>query len=907
MINAVSSALPGQNSGDNTENSAVGAGSPPEPGVTQAANNPYTPPSPYAESLKQKVSSSGGGVTPALDAVPSFNPTNPPAAAGGTGANEGDDNNDNNSSDGNKPKKKSFLGGMSAKMLVGAVLLFILVLGSGAGLYLSQQSQDIRQQASISCADMSENDCKAAEANGCRWNPDAGLQKSCNQIPLDECEGVKGCEIKYQNTTNDSRYCSGGYYLGACSGQYRESGGSSGAAPQPGTSTTSTAGCDNGVPIGGTACQSQGDSKQYRCGPGSYTPGGNNWIAENCSSGQTCQGTSCTGGGGGGGTGPNCSSCVGSCGATGCNTNCDANTNPRDDCGIWPAAFMCEKDAAWDTACNDQTCIKDGSDKCVTAITDYTNPASWCKKFQFDSNAPNSAASVVYVGNNGQVCVEGSGCDRNALDWNCTSETPAGSYSAQCLAPLPQQVGNLKYEFKVDGTAPKNFGQAVFYLSLSRNSYPNHQQGFAELTQWLGKPTWSDNCTSVDWCGYWLHNFNDPDPNASGHSISWTWDASKVLNFGGQSNITINSLATKVQELKDANKLPSSYGMNVAVEFRLPNNGGVFKFNNQNEKRMDISPYACAPPPTTPPPTTPPPQLSCNDTCAPNPNQNPCPSGLSCLNIAQSGQAAQYRCRNASYPTQTDCKPPVVPLKCNDICVNPNSPAAPKTDQCQTDLGPSYACTEVKTEKGDSTYRCRNTSYPDQPSCQPPAPMCLSISMSPSAPTLNSQVTFTCGQVAGISNYDFRVIKPDGTIDDINANGNVSAPYTIAQSGAYRAECRLCATPNCDAWPTDGVGGLACKESSQCLGLMTCANSIAPSCVEEKCVCGAPGQSPNDPTPTPTTTPPPGGGGGNTIGIPCVGADHAKCADALICVPGTGSPMCIQGACTCSTAGQSPN
>lgn len=253
---------------------------------------------------------------------------------------------------------------------------------------------------------------------------------------------------------------------------------------------------------------------------------------------------------------------------------------------------MCDAQAAWNTGCNENNCIKNSSGGCVTPITDYSNPGSWCKKFQFDSNAPNNAASVVYVGNGGQVCMEGTGCDKNALDMNCAAETPAGNYTLACSPPKPNQtVGDLRYEVKVDGTAPKNFGQAVFFLSLSKNSYPNHQQGFAELTQWLGKPTWSDNCTSVDWCGYWIHQINDPDPN-SNNTVSWIWDKNKSLSFsGGQQNININMIANKVKELKDQGKLPANYTMKLAGEFRLPPD---FQTKHPlGEKTIDISPYAC--------------------------------------------------------------------------------------------------------------------------------------------------------------------------------------------------------------------------------------------------------------------------------------------------------------------------
>jgi len=58
-----------------------------------------------------------------------------------------------------------------------------------------------------------------------------------------------------------------------------------------------TGSCDNGIPVGGTACATQGGAAQYRCLFGS-TPGASLWAAESCNGG-TCSGSSCTTGGGG--------------------------------------------------------------------------------------------------------------------------------------------------------------------------------------------------------------------------------------------------------------------------------------------------------------------------------------------------------------------------------------------------------------------------------------------------------------------------------------------------------------------------------------------------------------------------------------------------------------------------------
>ena len=70
--------------------------------------------------------------------------------------------------DSTKPKKK-----LNLKMIIGVVVLLLVVLGSGAGFYLSQQQQDLRQQAydgGIPGCCKSNSDCPSGEecsvANG---------------------------------------------------------------------------------------------------------------------------------------------------------------------------------------------------------------------------------------------------------------------------------------------------------------------------------------------------------------------------------------------------------------------------------------------------------------------------------------------------------------------------------------------------------------------------------------------------------------------------------------------------------------------------------------------------------------------------------------------------------------------
>lgn len=138
-----------------------------------------------------------------------------------------------------------------------------------------------------------------------------------------------------------------------------------------------------------------------------------------------------------------CSSCTGSCNSGGCTVTCDEYTNPFN-CGYSPGTFYCRGRSQ--SACGDQhgsyiggsagdikigqsveLNLPDGSGTFTTS--------TWCSTIQADSNAPNSAAVVVFVGDNGETCVEGTGCDPDSLDWDCEN-TPV---------PAPVTVSGTVY------------------------------------------------------------------------------------------------------------------------------------------------------------------------------------------------------------------------------------------------------------------------------------------------------------------------------------------------------------------------------------------------------------------------------------------------------------------------------
>jgi hypothetical protein len=96
-------------------------------------------------------------------------------------------------SDSTKPKKKTNL-----KLVVGVVVLFLVLLGSGAGFYLSQQQQDLRQRASITC-DLFNDDQVACEGAGCTFTPD---YPNCGAPDVNGNCNVPGCNtsVRCQGT-----------------------------------------------------------------------------------------------------------------------------------------------------------------------------------------------------------------------------------------------------------------------------------------------------------------------------------------------------------------------------------------------------------------------------------------------------------------------------------------------------------------------------------------------------------------------------------------------------------------------------------------------------------------------------------------------------------------------------------
>lgn len=316
---------------------------------------------------------------------------------------------------------------------------------------------------------------------------------------------------------------------------------------------------------------------------------------------------------------------------------------------------------------------------------------------------------------------------------------PAGTYSSACSPAAPNQtIGNLSYDLRVTGAQPANIGSVVFFIGFYGNQ---HSRALSD--NFLGTPTWSTTCYDQGWCGYWLKQVNDPNPNQGGETIAWLWDGSSATV--GSNNRTINQIATEIQRLKNLpvgnpDKLPANYRLAVHAEYRLPD-GTRYQFAGNGTQLLNIVPNACSSP-TTPTPTpaaptptptpatptpTPTPQLTCNSVCSPVSATNPVDQCTQ-VNNNWSCDPTSRRCRLTANPTSITCD--AAPLVCNSDC-NPNS----RTDAC-TAANANWSC-------DDATSKCRLTTNPTSTSCQ----------AAPGAVACNQTCTSTAQCVLTNANY----------------------------------------------------------------------------------------------------------------------------------------------------------
>ncbi len=186
--------------------------------------------------------------------------------------------------------------------------------------------------------------------------------------------------------------------------------------------------------------------------------------------------------------------CSGWCNKDGCGNDCP---------GIWPVSFYCSGRSH--SACNElhgsflgygvpAGSIRYGQNVKVKKDGKEIYISSWCTTVQADSNAPGSEAIVVFIGDNGEYCVEGTGCNPDSLDWDCSQTTPTPTPTeipTKTPTPTPKTLDcgetGCKDDEDCSGDHVCTFaypGVPVYVCSI-----PNPEPDCTE------DPTWENCCT----------------------------------------------------------------------------------------------------------------------------------------------------------------------------------------------------------------------------------------------------------------------------------------------------------------------------------------------------------------------------------------------------------------------------
>lgn len=373
-------------------------------------------------------------------------------------------------------------------------------------------------------------------------------------------------------------YGSDGNFGGGSCGDRRAA-----ACADHGGSKSGGGSCDDG--IDGSGC----GSLNKDCCPGA-----------GCDSGLSCTNNKCilpnTG------NDPKCSTCSGSCGATGCNTSCDG-IDPHS-CDIWNASFVCNGRSG--SGCNSAN----GSSTLPSPLDYANNPATWCKTYQFDSNAPNGAYSVVFVGDGGQTCVTKGGqantCNPDDLDWDCTRACDV-TISAQCATS-----GN---------DASANVSWAVSNINFPLGSGATQGNVVIRLDN-VDDGHWHTEGNDTYW-GTYYQEFITSGKNPA----NATWNFDTRTGTGGEYDSVVA-------------------GVNYSVK------ATVYETQNNTNPICDATTtFRCDPG-----------KLQCNDDgCT---EDSDCGDGLACTDDGV--------CRNPACPAYASCNCPVITtqVECNEACTS---------------------------------------------------------------------------------------------------------------------------------------------------------------------------------------------------------------------------------------------
>lgn len=157
----------------------------------------------------------------------------------------------------------------------------------------------------------------------------------------------------------------------------------------------------------------------------------------------------------------------------------------------------------------------------------------------------------------------------------------SGTFSHSC----DTSGSTIGFNLSVNNTSPANVGTVSFFLGFW-GKYHNK----ALTDDFLGKPTWSTTCHDQEWCGYHLRFVQDPNPTKNDESIGFKWDNSYKI---GSNQRTLAQIAQKIDDLKASGDLPATYQLPIHVEYRLPN-GSRYNLDGNNTKYLNVTKNSCS-------------------------------------------------------------------------------------------------------------------------------------------------------------------------------------------------------------------------------------------------------------------------------------------------------------------------
>lgn len=659
------------------------------------------------------------------------------------------------------PSKKKF----PLKYILGGLLLLLVVIGGGVSYYLSQRSQDIRQQASTGyvCA------ADQVEVNGVCVNSSTGQ--------ITPGSGGDGCPFGQTRVDGTCMVGSGANSGYGCAANQVQVNGVCVDEPTN-TGTGGTTNSDNTGGTGGTVCPADKVEVNGVCvdvtnSSGTGMIGGFGAVGDalvKAGGGITCI-AACK----------NDSTCINNCsnqyslGALASGTGLVANLSQQiADCtkSNPNCASQIKDQLSTNTTSSNDSYISSCSSKC--SANDVA-----C--------AMNCARNVVV---NGSSNIVGTTVDRLVQLQGCN---PEDLYKLNCVGKQTAQCVNGKAACadsqNHSGNVSSNGGIKCIEVTSASNSGGNTTQTVCKV---IGTSCTGNLTASTYACSGGLKG---AQCNSGTPSTSLTkpgdYIIPAIVNPGTGTFSSDGCSGVQIDLGRYGSSDTANGGFCGSLSFEMGKGCTFLTYSTPTPITLSQSPPPKTtgtgggpntpnnPPGTNPPASTPPGSYSCDSYCTSNAQCTGVNSGYTCTN---------NRCRLASNPNSSTCSP--TEYTCNSTCTGDS--------QCQA-INSSYVC---------SSGRCRLNSNPSSESCTPSTagPVCLNLSISKQNPIKGDTVTFTCGQVTGATKYEFRVKLPSGEIRNIQAaasGSNVSRSFTVNGSGAHTAQCRICTGTdgsNCQAY-----------------------------------------------------------------------------------------------------------